>query len=145
MATINGVGTRYLGYSKATENECYWLTEWFTVLFFPIIPLNRYKFKISIVNDEPKYEFKEQSSLVRREVISTYLWCWVAMLLLLIGPMVITAVLTETKTVDTHSTLFSYLLGGSFIWFVAASVLIYSWDQKRGLPGKKGILGRFLD
>lgn len=144
MATINGVGTRYLGYSKAPEKECYWVTEWFTVLFFPIIPLNRYKLKISIVNDEAKYEFKEQSPLARKEVISTYLWCWLVMLFLLIGPLVITAILTETQMVDTHSTLFSYLLGGSFIWFVASGVLLYSWDIKRGLPGKKGILGRFI-
>ena len=41
MSTVMGVGTRYLGFSFRRPDDTHEATEWFVLLYMPIIPLRR--------------------------------------------------------------------------------------------------------
>jgi len=41
--SVNGIGTRYYGRREKGRDGSYVTTEWFTVLFIPLLPLGSYR------------------------------------------------------------------------------------------------------
>jgi hypothetical protein len=92
MFTLNGVGTTVYGKREVNpEDGSYIVTKWFTVIWFPIIPLGSYrviKVKKKFLAGFPEYQMT-RAPLSVKQITFTYLAWWgipVALLLLaLIG------------------------------------------------------------
>lgn len=145
MITINGTGFKYLGFSKLDKNGCCTATKWLVFAYFPLFPLKRHHLKFSLDQKFIRhYQVLGDSPSEKGEIISTYLWGWILIPLIVLAPLIVTAVLTENG-MSTKTPAFSNLLISGIIWAIISVLLFYRWDQMRGLPGKKTILGRFLD
>ena len=77
MFTFNGIGTRIYGKREVNPaDESYIATKWFTLLFFPIIPLGSYRvIKAKQTGRYPSYQMTEVRLNVK-QVIVTYLAWW---------------------------------------------------------------------
>ncbi len=77
MFTFNGIGTRIYGKRDVNPaDNSYIVTKWFTLLYFPIIPLGSYRVikakQKFLTGGFPKYQMTE-AQLNRKQVIFTYL------------------------------------------------------------------------
>jgi hypothetical protein len=108
MSTLNGIGTRYLGWQHREDGTAK-VTVWFTILFMPIFPLHTCVARI--VNDPDKeptlsgkqvlagvsphkelhdeYEVLESGGVDWSAAAKTYLWAWLIYPLVIIGPVVV--------------------------------------------------------
>lgn len=79
MFRFNGIGTTIYGKREVNpEDGSYIVTKWFTVLYFPIIPLGSYrviKVKQNFFAGSPKYQMRE-APLSVRQIIFTYAAWW---------------------------------------------------------------------
>jgi hypothetical protein len=79
MFRFNGIGTTIYGKREVNpEDGSYIVTKWFTVIYFPIIPLGSYrviKEKQNFLAGFPKYQMKN-AQLSVKQIIFTYLAWW---------------------------------------------------------------------
>jgi len=75
MFRFNGIGTTIYGKREVNpEDGSYIVTEWFTVIYFPIIPLGSYrviKVKQNFFAGSPKYQMRD-APLSVKQIIFTY-------------------------------------------------------------------------
>ena len=82
-----GVGTRYLGFSFCRPDGTHDATEWFVLLYMPIIPLRRHtllvgetsgRYAAGTVSYVTRYEIVHETRPRTLEVLATYLtwWAW---------------------------------------------------------------------
>ena len=76
---FNGIGTTIYGKREVNpEDGSYIVTKWFTVLYFPIIPLGSYrviKVKQNFFAGSPKYQMRD-APLNMKQIIFTYVAWW---------------------------------------------------------------------
>jgi hypothetical protein len=88
---INGIGSIFLGISAPDENGISTATNWFTFIFLPIIPFGRVKVRfLPHIGSGFSYQLISKEKLVLREVLKTYLFCWILFPLAIFGPAVLT-------------------------------------------------------
>jgi hypothetical protein len=79
MFTFNGIGTTVYGKRDLNPADgSYIVTKWFTLVYFPVIPLGSYrviKEKQAFLAGFPKYQMW-QAPLNTRQVMLTYLAWW---------------------------------------------------------------------
>jgi hypothetical protein len=79
MFTFNGIGTTIYGKREVNPDDgSYIVTKWFTVLYFPIIPLGSYrviKEKQAFFAGFPKYQMNN-APLSVKQIIFTYVAWW---------------------------------------------------------------------
>lgn len=79
MFRFNGIGTTIYGKREINpEDGSYLVTKWFTLLYFPIIPLGSYrviKEKQNFFAGHSKYQMKKAPPSVR-QIIFTYMAWW---------------------------------------------------------------------
>jgi hypothetical protein len=79
MFRFNGIGTTIYGKREVDPADgSYITTKWFTVLFFPLVPLGSYrviKVKQSFFAGHAKYQMRD-APLSARQIIFTYLAWW---------------------------------------------------------------------
>ncbi len=144
IISFNGTGIKFLGYSALDEKEHCTATSWIVFLWFPIYPLRRYKLEMKAGDEGRMFAVIDQTPKENKEIVQTYLWGWLLVPLVVLGPLVTLAFLTETKVVNTDSGLFSKLLGTGLGWTVISILLLYHWDQRRGMPGLKSPLRKIM-
>jgi hypothetical protein len=78
MFSFNGIGTRIYGKREVnTVDGSYIVTKWFTVLYFPIIPLGSYrviKVKKNFLNGFPEYHMNDAPLSVKQIIFTYFLW-----------------------------------------------------------------------
>lgn len=90
MMRFNGIGTTLLGVGPQDNDGVADATVWFTFLWLPIIPLQRYKVKfLGSKRERVTFNLLEKESLVASEVLKTYVLGLVAVPLITLGPIVI--------------------------------------------------------
>ena len=79
MFRFNGIGTTIYGKREVNpEDGSYIVTKWFTVIYFPIIPLGSYrviKVKQNVFAGSPKYQMRD-APLSVKQIIFTYAAWW---------------------------------------------------------------------
>jgi hypothetical protein len=79
MFRFNGIGTTIYGKREVNpEDGSYIVTKWFTVLYFPVIPLGSYrviKEKQNFLAGFPKYQMRDVPLSVK-QITFTYLAWW---------------------------------------------------------------------
>ena len=90
MFRFNGIGTTLLGKKDFNkDNSSYISTKWFTIVFFPIIPLTSYrvtrteKSKKFWTGGFPEYQMLPME-LDKQQIIKTYIIWWIIPLILVI-------------------------------------------------------------
>ena len=92
MHSINifGFGTILYGSrEKNADDKSYTTTRWFTLLYFPIIPLGSYKVILGkqtgiVVGAQVKYESIQPIKLNTKQVINTYLLWYIPVLVIIV-------------------------------------------------------------
>ncbi|GEM_PF-4949550 len=148
MSTFNGIGTRFLGFSKTEAGDAYYATNWFTFLFFPVIPLYRAKVILKKTEQDwsvlkKKYDILSKEKLSAKEIFSTYLFGWILIPLFIVWPVIFC--ITEVADViglppsefkglinGPNFGVREYLFFAALIWIVVVAWKLKKWDDKRG-------------
>jgi hypothetical protein len=87
---ISGIGTTLLGVSSMDAESIATATEWFTFIYLPIIPLNRYRVRfLPHKGSGYSYEILDREPVNAREVLKTYLLGWVLTPVVLFGTLML--------------------------------------------------------
>jgi hypothetical protein len=98
MSTFNGIGTKFYGSAQKRPDGSYVTTEWFTVLYFPIIPLRSLRiaetgskfFTVIVYSSRQKqYVILEEVPLSKnlRQVFLTWAFTLVPLAWLMLAPL----------------------------------------------------------
>lgn len=149
MGTINGIGTRFLGYSPIDQNRCCYVTEWITFFYLPVVPLTRMKIERALTKpNEFKYRIIEKSKLQFIQIIKTYFFGWLLFPVLLFTPLILCVRSIADKigipkakflglaNPDSSFGVYEFMIIFGIIWFIVFTVILKNWDEKRGLPKK---------
>ncbi len=88
MSTIQGCGTKFLGFSSRDEKGCNFATKWFVLFYWPIIPLKRYYLEIGGSNSSSagvtfttsrSYTIFKTTRVHFLEVLMTYLYIYIVL------------------------------------------------------------------
>lgn len=145
MSTLNGFGTKYLGYTAPDdEGNCY-ATEWVVALYFPVFPLARRKLcgEFNARGDKQFY-LLGKTPLVTRELIQTYLWGFIVVPVLVLLPLLLMMVLAYAGIIVDHSTAFGLFFIIGIVWLLASIFLLIRWDSARGVAGTASLLSKVL-
>lgn len=78
MFRFNGIGTTIYGKREVNpEDGSYIVTKWFTVIYFPIIPLGSYraiKVKQNFFAGSPKYQMRDAPLSVKQIIFTYAVW-----------------------------------------------------------------------
>ncbi|WP_018342209.1 hypothetical protein [Cytophaga aurantiaca] len=147
MSTLDGIGTRFNGVSQPDEQGHVHATSWFTFLYLPLVPLWRAEIKreITLPLKTFNYQVIQKLPLDKSEILKTYLYGWILIPLLLLGPALFLIPeihqqlgiasppprnLIKGDSLNWHDWFFIAYI----IYLVVLSVKLYSSDIKRGLP-----------
>jgi hypothetical protein len=77
MSTWNGIGTKFYGSKDQNEYGSFVTTEWFVVLYFPVIPIRTMRVNFEGTNlglrkTANRYRLIQKLSMDWRQVFSTY-------------------------------------------------------------------------
>ncbi|MEV8477908.1 hypothetical protein [Streptomyces sp. NPDC051173] len=144
MSTWNGIGTKFLGYSRVRPDGTHHATEWFVLNFMPVIPLRRYRLKVGATTYTPgsisgstsatSFELFGRTRLKLLEVLATYIAWWI------IGPGIAASPFLLMSCIDTDFGRGSSLWRGvvviaGLLWVVGAPMtLIMVTNRVRKLP-----------
>lgn len=137
MGTLNGIGTRFMGYSAPENDGSVFVTMWFTFVYLPIIPLGRNKIlrNPNTKSNQFQYTILKREKLLAKEVLSTYLWSLVVLPLWILGPGFLLNAFglldSKDESVMIPSILFYVIWFGFWLW------KIKDWDEERGFPKEK--------
>lgn len=147
MATINGIGTRFNGFSSVDSDGKCTATNWFTLFYIPVLPLWRAEIKreMHLPLKEFKYEVIRKTSLEKDEIVMTYFYGWILIPISLLLPFffLIPEVtdmlgiqqpaprnLIKGDPLNWYDWLFIFCL--VYLAFICFN--LYRWDIKKGLP-----------
>jgi len=88
MFTYNGIGTRIYGKRNLDEKDSsYTATKFFTILFFPIVPLGSFRVikekQKFLTGSFPRYQMTP-TELNTKQIVNVYLAWWIIPLVLVI-------------------------------------------------------------
>lgn len=143
MSTVNGIGTKFLGFGNRNRDGSHYATQWFVVLDLPVLPLRRYRLTVGASVHHPlgagsqtltRYVLHEETRLDGREIMRTYLTWW------LLGPLVVAgpaALLLWAISGNQHGGLgfWAFFLTLSLAWVIGAATVMTNYGRRRhGLP-----------
>ncbi|MCH5670424.1 hypothetical protein [Streptomyces gilvus] len=143
MSTVNGIGTKFLGFGYRNRDGSHYATQWFVVLDLPILPLRRYRLTVGADVHHPlgagsrtltRYVLHEETRLDSGEIMLTYLTWW------LLGPLVVAgpaALLLWAISGNEHGGLgfWAFFLSLSLAWVVGTATAMTNYGKRRhGLP-----------
>jgi hypothetical protein len=133
MMQVNGCGLTLMGLSRQdTANQCH-ATVWFTFLWLPILPLRRESIQFQPSSDSGfSYITLERTPLVFREVAKTYLFGWIALPLLVLGPL--WGLSFAATQFDGLSDYRMAMVTVSIVWMAIAVWKIADWNENRLRP-----------
>ncbi len=146
MSTLNGIGTRFYGFSKPDEEGNCKATLWLSFFYLPFIPLKTVIIKREVTKPHIfQYNVVRKEKIEPFEILKTYFFSWIIMPLLLAWPGIFCVREVSEKIgipVDDSSgvgvsTTWTVIFTFSIIYFIVALLLLKSWDEKRGLPVTK--------
>jgi hypothetical protein len=144
---IDSNGKRFLGYSKVDEEGHCYVTEWYTFMYLPLIPLRR--LKIKRFKTKPQvFDFQIMSveKLKITNILSTLLYGYILFPLLICGSSLLCIRDIADKIgippekfnglndSDFSFGIYELLIIISIIWIILIVYLLKKWDEKRGLP-----------
>lgn len=133
---INGIGTTFLGISVPDKNGISTATNWFTFLWLPIFPFSRVKVRfLPHTGSGFSYQLISHEKLVFKEIIKTYLFCWMLFPLAIFGPAVLTIkqVWEQIGLPETIHIPFGIM---AFIWVFVSLWKLSDWHEARCYPPK---------
>ncbi|MCX4546107.1 hypothetical protein [Streptomyces sp. NBC_01565] len=144
MSTWNGIGTKYLGFSRKQSDGSHHATEWFVVNYLPVVPLRRYRLVVGRTNHTPgstggststtEYHVLGRTRLRVLEVLATYLTWWVAGPALVLSPFLLMA--WANPDFGRGSSFWSgVVVIGGLTWVVGLPIVLISASRRwRELP-----------
>ncbi|MFE2144710.1 hypothetical protein ACFXA3_23735 [Streptomyces sp. NPDC059456] len=144
MSTWNGIGTKYLGFSRKRVDGSHHATEWFVISYMPVVPLRRYRMVVGATRyavgsaggstSTTAYRVLERSPMRVLDVLATYLVWWVAGPSLVVCPFVLMS--WADPDAGRGSGLWSgVIVIGALVWVVGLPLLLLSLSRRwRGLP-----------
>ncbi|MFJ5925008.1 hypothetical protein ACIQF6_20625 [Kitasatospora sp. NPDC092948] len=121
LGTFNGFGRTMLGKTRVDADGACFATRWFTMVMLPIWPLGRYYLKEGETvhvdgrrgasSSTTEYAFLGQAELRGSEILRTYLFCWVVVPVVILGPVTVMCINDKGFSRD-HGLLFIALLFG---------------------------------
>ena len=84
VARLEGFGTAFLGVKRDPRRSYHTATVWVTFFYAPILPLRRYRVKFG---EDGAYTLMKRTPLSFAEVLECYVWCWMILPVVLLGPL----------------------------------------------------------
>ena len=136
MSRVNGIGTTWLGQTGRQGDECY-ATEWFTLLFAPLVPIKRCRLKLLPHHRGTGFSYREleRTPLVGREILGTLAFSWLLVPLLLIGPLAFCMPELQ-EALGIPKSLQTPMIIGALIWFVVFLWKLADYHENRYRPKK---------
>lgn len=141
VANIRGIGTKFNGISEIDNEGNITATYWIVFLFLPIFPLFKCKLRREITSAIFfKYQIIEKQPLQWKEVLLTYLFGWIIIPILWLGPLFlcIREIAVYIGIPDaSHGSgfgIYHLLVLYAIIHLVVFVWRLKEWDEKRGLP-----------
>lgn len=136
MSTLNGIGTKFYGFTPVDAQGCCYTTNWFTFLYFPVTPLWRAKIKRDPSRPQTfSYQLLQKTPLVPGEILRTYLYGWIIGPVAAFWPLIISVrEVAEMLGVNTDGSFYNWMIGFAIVYFVIFIWKWRDWDEKRGLP-----------
>lgn len=136
---INGIGTTLLGVSDMDENGVAIAMLWFTFLFFPIIPLRRYRVQfLPSQGSGYAYQILSQEVHCLPEILKTYISGLLLAPLLIFGPMVL-AIRENWEALNLPESIYTPYVFFSIAWFVITFLILHTRLENRCKPPKSKI------
>lgn len=133
-----GTGVRLLSIERPSPYRTY-ATLWVTILYFPLLPIVRHR--IEFVEARPgcasaAWIRYESTGLVAAEVLRTYLYGYVLLPALIVGPMVVgwLAIVFVPPRTDVLLLAPLALLAFGILWLAFAIWRVIRWDEDRKRP-----------
>jgi len=109
---VNGIGTIYYGASDRQPDRSFVTTEWFTLLYVPLIPLHSWRVRYRGETRQGTrttnlYDIVAQVPLHRRHILEAYAWLFIPLALI-----ISIASLGSSLPPDAVATIF---MGGVFV------------------------------
>lgn len=145
MGSFNGIGLRFLGFSKLDENNACYATVWFTLFFVPLIPLYRAKIKRMATNSvDFVFTMLAKERLVPMEIVKVLVEGWIVIPTCILLPLIVCIpavgivglpdtvgnVLFRVQAMSTFNTIFFAAIG----WLLVSMFFFIDRDYKKGLP-----------
>lgn len=131
---INGTGTTLLGISPMDSSGVATATRWITFLYLPVVPLARYR--VHFLPNKGRgfsYQELERLGLNGREILTTYLFFWLVIPLVLLAPFVLAIAEVWQKLSLPPSGQIPYMIA-TIIWFGVWVWKLADWHEARGHP-----------
>ena len=134
MSTFYGIGTSWRGISEPDANRLCTGTVWFTFLYAPIVPLSRHHSRegATALHHFPfqglttEYAIYSNDPLDFKEIVMTYIVCWLLYPLLIIGPLLL------MYRFEVSTSLFlTFLWVG---WVCIALWFVLPWLSRKLIP-----------
>jgi hypothetical protein len=133
---INGIGTTFLGVSDMDKNDVATATLWFTFLFFPVIPLRRYRVQfLPSTGSGYAYQILGEEAHSLPEILKTYISGWLLAPLLIFGPMVL-AIRENWEALKLPESVYTPYIFFSIAWFVVTFLVVTTRLENRCKPPK---------
>ncbi|MES2131171.1 MAG: hypothetical protein V4506_02410 [Bacteroidota bacterium] len=139
MSTINGVGTGFNGFSQPDEDGNITATKWFTVLYFPVLPLWKAKLKRQLTtSDVFQYQLISYEKMNAKEILTTYIYGWLFTPVLFFWPLVLSvrevAAAIGIPTENAGFGIYEAMITFSILYLVIFVWKWKDWMEERGLP-----------
>ncbi|MFE3934924.1 hypothetical protein ACFXPJ_14325 [Streptomyces goshikiensis] len=144
MSTWNGIGTKYLGFSRRQPDGSHHATEWFVISYMPVVPLRRYRLVVGTTEYTPgavggststtAYRVLGRSPVRVLDVLATYLAWWIVGPALVLGPFFLMA--RAAPAVGRGAGVWcGVIVIGGLVWIVGLPLLLVSRSRRwRDLP-----------
>jgi len=137
--TLNGVGTKFNGFTNHKPDGTSDVVLWLVVLFFPIIPLRAYRIKtIEAEPNEFYYETLQRIPMDLKSVLVTYFFGWIVTPILWFWPMPFAVREVGEYFGYTNENadggFYTFVIVFSIAWIIVFTWRWNAWDEKRGLP-----------
>ena len=132
--TINGIGTRFLGYSNLDEEGCYTAYQFFTFLFLPIFPIHKWRMKRAL-SDHREFNttFLEKLPMKGVEIMGIYLRSLILYPALIFWPFPI-AVREVYFALNLPRNYYDYFVGFAIVYFIVVIWILFNRYERQGLP-----------
>jgi len=142
MSTINGIGTRFYGFTKPDRDGNCKVTKWIAFMYLPFVPLKTMTIKREVTKPHIfQFNVVKYEKMKYTDVLMTYFCSWIIMPLLIGWPMILCIrEVSEKMGVSIEdssgrlSDIWTVMFAFAIIYFIIALLKLKSWDEKRGLP-----------
>lgn len=129
--TYNAFGTMLLHNSRADADGRFFATEWLMVIL-PVAPLRRYWVRQGAVHESSgflststttEYEIFGRSALRAVEIVRTYLYFWLVLPAVFLGPILYGVLWSPSRTNDTDFYMLGYMFLSVGLTFLVLTLL----------------------